>query len=249
MPPSTVEEIPMTTARRTIALLAALAPAARAVEAPPPRQITVTGEAEVKVAPDQVLLTLAVETSDKDLVAAQRQNDERVKRVLALAAQFKIDPRHVQTAEISLQPRYETVDRKRVFLGYFATRTIVICLKEMTRFEDLLSSALRAGTNNVEGVDFQSTQLRKFRDQARALAVRAAREKATAMAGELGQKLGRPRTITENSSYASARRGNYQVQNVNASMSEPTASEGSDSFAPGQIGITASVTVTFDLAD
>ncbi|MEJ2068533.1 MAG: SIMPL domain-containing protein, partial [Deltaproteobacteria bacterium] len=56
-----------------------------ALEKSTPRLITVTGEAEVQVVPNQAILTLGVETGDRDLGIAKRENDERIKRVLALA--------------------------------------------------------------------------------------------------------------------------------------------------------------------
>ena len=44
------------------------------------RTITVTGDAEVRVVPDEVMLTLGVQTWDKNLDKAKRQNDEIVAR-------------------------------------------------------------------------------------------------------------------------------------------------------------------------
>ena len=48
------------------------------------RTIIVTGDAEVRVVPDEVLLTLGVQTWDKNLDQAKRENDEIVADVLAL---------------------------------------------------------------------------------------------------------------------------------------------------------------------
>ena len=56
-----------------------------ALEDPASRTITVSGEAEVKVVPDEVVLTLAVETHHKDLTEVKRLNDQRMKDVLAAA--------------------------------------------------------------------------------------------------------------------------------------------------------------------
>ncbi len=213
-----------------------------------PREITVSGDAEIKVVPDQVILTIAVETLDKDLLSAKQQNDERVKKVLAVTQQFKIDPKHVQTDQVTIELRTRNYNGKDEFLGFAVRKSVVICLKDMSRFEAVLMALLKAGTNRVDGVQFQTTELRKHRDAARLQAIRAAREKAVALAGELGQKLGRPRSIVENgvNPYARAT-GNYLQ---NASVAASGESGASDSgFAPGQISVSASVTVRFDLAD
>src|SRR5688572_16221831 len=70
------------------------------------RLVSVTGEAEVKVVPDEVLLTLGLETSSHDLAKAKLLNNDRVKGVMTIAREFKIDPRHVQVDFISIDPGY-----------------------------------------------------------------------------------------------------------------------------------------------
>ena len=50
-----------------------------------PRLITVTGQAEVNVVPDEVVLTLSVVTLYEKLSAAKAQNDAGVKKILRCA--------------------------------------------------------------------------------------------------------------------------------------------------------------------
>ena len=47
------------------------------------------------------------------------------------------------------------------------------------QFEELLSRVLLAGANHIYDIDFSTSELRKHRDAARALAMKAAQEKAT----------------------------------------------------------------------
>jgi len=220
-----------------------------------PRLITVTGQAEVRVVPDEVILTLGVETWDKNLETARSRNDEIVKKVLALAADNDIPPAHIQTDYISIEPRYKDgYYEERDFVGYFVHKTIVITLRDLSRFEGLLSGALTAGVNYVQGIEFRTTELRKHRDEARALAIQAAKEKATALAGELGQTVGEPQTILEDqsgwwsgySAWWGSRWGGTMSQNVIQETGE-TAWTGDSSVAPGQIGVSARVTVSFEL--
>src|SRR6185295_9069527 len=103
------------------------------------REVIATGQAEVKIAPDEVLLTLAVESLDKDILAARAKTDDRVKKVLALTGSFKIDPRHVQTDRITIDARFRNGDRTDL-IGFVARKSIVICLKDLSRFEELLTA-------------------------------------------------------------------------------------------------------------
>jgi len=222
-----------------------------------PRLITVTGEAEVRVVPDEVILTLGVETWNKDLQAARGANDAIVARVLALAGQYGIEPRHVQTDYVSIEPRYRNgYYEERDFVGFFVNKTIVITLRDLSKFEDLLADSLSAGVNYVHGIQFRTTELRARRDEARALAIRASKEKAVALAGELGQKVGEPQTIQEDqagwsspyNSWWSSRWDGGMAQNVIQESGVGAAWSGDGSLAPGQIEVTARVTVAFELS-
>ncbi len=213
--------------------------------------ISVTGDAEIKVAPDEVILILGVETSDRNLSTARRQNDDRIKRVIALTKDFGIDSKYVQTDQMSVDPRYKSsyyIDSE--FVGYFVRKTVVITLKDVSKFEDLYAAMLTAGANHVQGVQFRTTELRKYRDQARALAIQAAKEKAMAMAGGLSQQIGEPQTIQENYSnwysWYDSRWDSGAAQNVVQNVSGGSIGE-EGTFAPGQISVSARVTVVFGM--
>ena len=221
------------------------------------RLVSVTGEAEVQVVPDEVVLTLGIETGDNQLAVAKSQNDAIVKKVLALSTEFGIAPEHVQTDYIGVVPRYpsgcyELCDP----IGFVVHKSVVITLGDLTKFEDLLTSVLDAGVNYVQGIEFRTTELRKYRDEARALAIRAAQEKAAALAGELGEKAGQPQAIQEQQSSWWSGYGAWWGSQGGSAMTQNTVQEyqgaplGVDSsVAPGQISVRASVAVSFELTD
>ena len=216
--------------------------------------ITVSGDAEIKVVPDEVILILGVETSDKNLKIAKSLNDERIKKVLALAKDYGISSQHIQTDYISIQPEYRDYRVTGELLGYVVRKTIVIRLKDIPKFENLLSDALEAGVSYVHGIEFRTTELRKYRDQARAMAIKAAQEKATALANEVGRKAGKALSIGE-TAYGSwsgynawwgNRWGGGVAQNVTQNAGGLSPGD-AGSLAPGQITVRATVSVTFAL--
>ncbi len=109
----------------------------------------------------------------------------------------------------------------------------------------LISRDLRSST---DGIEFRTSALRKHRDTARAQALKAAREKATAMAAELGSKVGKPLSITESASsfgmrsWGGGSRGGGMQQN--SFSGGGGSSESTEGFAPGQIAVSAAVNVT-----
>jgi len=220
----------------------------------PQRTVSVMGDAEVRVAPDEVILTLGVETWDKDLNTATEECDSRSKKIIEVVEAMGIRSAHIQTDHLSVEPRYESDWKRRSFLGYLVRKTIMVTLKEVKRFEELLSTALENGANYVHGIQFRTTELRKYRDQARKLAVKAAREKADLLAGELGQNTGRPSSIREESSgwwnwynrWWGSRGGRMMTQNVIQEIGGSEA-QNSTSMRPGQIHVQARVSVSFEL--
>src|SRR5712692_5399946 len=108
------------------AIVFAISVEAVAQNSVPPPLITVSGQAEVRVPPDEFVFTLGIESVDKDMLAAKKRTDDSVKEVLAIAKRNNIKPEDVQTSFISVQPKYNTDDLeytarqsvKREFVGY-----------------------------------------------------------------------------------------------------------------------------------
>lgn len=220
-----------------------------------PRTITVNGEAEVRVVPDEVLVTIGIETLNKDLLKSRADNEERLKRILTSAKLNGVEAKYIATDYVGIEPRYEWQNGRNEFVGYTVRRSLVLTLRALAKFDPILTACLEAGANSVQGVQFRTSDLRKHRDQARVLAVKAAFEKATSMAKELNQKIGRPHTILETSDrwwsgYGSAwntgGRSSSLMQNA-----VQTTSSASDSTlgttSPGMLGISAAVQVIFEL--
>src|SRR4030095_15404328 len=96
--------------------------------------ITVTGQAEIMVVPDEVAFSLRVVTMEKDLPTAQAKNDQVVKSLLALARQYQIPPAKVQTGYINVSQRFsdeEATKKPSVFLGYTVTKSVAIILQDV----------------------------------------------------------------------------------------------------------------------
>jgi uncharacterized protein YggE len=59
--------------------------------------ITVKGQGEIKVVPDEVVISVYVSNRDKNLASAKKLNDEKARKVLALTQKYQIAPEDVQT--------------------------------------------------------------------------------------------------------------------------------------------------------
>ena len=221
-------------------------------------KITVNGEAVVNSKPDKIVITFGIETWDKDIMVAKNKNNGILKKAISAIKESGIPEKEIQTDYLSIQPRYEDNYEKEDFIGYFVRNTFVVTLEDTDKVEELVTNVLQSGVNYIHNIDFQTTEFKKYREQARELALKAAKEKADKMAMVLGQSIGAPIQIDENYTgspwwYSSSwsawgyNRFSSMSQNVVQNIGSSSAGDISDTIALGKISIRANVSVTFEL--
>lgn len=214
--------------------------------------ISVTGEAEIKVIPDNVVITLGIETLDNSMVDAKAENDKLVKSITKAIKKLGVDKSEIHTDYLNVEPKYKRRNEPDTFLGHNVKRRIVVTLKDISKFDEFISDVIEAGVSRVLNVRFNTDDLRKYRDQARAMAIKAAADKARDLTAEIGQTVGKAIKIREG---RSARRSwysgwdwdrHYGSGTFNASQNVASPESGKDTpMAVGKISVTASVSVSF----
>ena len=200
-------------------------------------QISVSGEGKIKAIPDQVFISIAVETKGTNSTDVKKQNDATIEKALQFITKFKVPKSDVQTKSISLNPQYDYEKKKR---NYNATQTIEILLKTITQYDGLMEGLVDAGINRINGVEFKTSKLIEYQSEARKLAMKEAKLKAEDYVFVLGQKVGKAITITDNTQ-------NFYPQPMYAmktmAMDQEVATR--ETLAIGEINITATVNVSF----
>lgn len=209
-----------------------------------PPLVTVTGTGEVKVEPDEIVLNIGIDVRDKSLDVARKQNDERVIALLNFLKKSGIDSKYIQTTNLSVYPHYVGEYGQTTPEYYMTQKSVSILIKNVKRFDEILTGIYKTGANRVEGITYLSSDLQKHREQARKLAIQAARQKAQSMTGELGNKLGRVYNITEQG--VPGYPGPLHRAQMANKMSEASMADGSGpTIALGQLVISQSVEVSF----
>lgn len=231
-------------------------PAAAAEEAcDNSRSVRVSGAAVVYVIPDRALLQLGVQSNGATPDAVRSNNAQDIQKVIRAISALGVESKDIATDYYIVYPVYEDYNSLMI-KGYRIDNTVSITLRDVNLVDDVLVAALQAGANEVQDVQFYSSELRKFRDQARTLAMTAAGEKAQALAEAAGAQAGCILTISENtwSQYYGSWRGGRETalwaQNVaqNASPSQGESTQMDDSpITLGQIAIRAEVDASYSL--
>jgi uncharacterized protein YggE len=225
-------------------VLCVLAGLGAAEDRSPSKVVRVVGTSEVKVVPDRAVIEVGVEKQDSSASVAKHAEDAAARRILTTLRGSGVEEKDVQTTFLSLQPQSYT--KKGVRISYFvAAQTMTITVRDLPKLDTLLEALIKAGGNRIDSIGYETSDLRKYRDQARELAVKAAREKAGDLAKALGQDIGKAQSIEEVPESESI--VNTRFNSYNAWANSAPAKMVAPSISVGQKSISASVMVSFEL--
>jgi uncharacterized protein YggE len=218
------------------------------------RTIQVSGAAVVNVTPDRVLIQLGVQSNGVTVNEVESANTRAIRQVVQALRGQGIAEKDIATDWYIVEPLYDDYDSLYI-KGYRINNLVAVTLRDVKKVSSVIAAALKAGANQVVDVEFYTSQLRTYRDQARELAMKAAGEKAAALAGAAGAAPGCVLSIGENSwSYFNSwwYRGNQNLwaQNVVQNAGSGSGTSGAGDEGPvslGQISVRAEVTVVYGL--
>ena len=218
-----------------VSLLLALAGAAVAQE--PPRQITVQGAAEADAVPDLATVTAGVDTRAETAAAALAANSETMTAILAAIEAAGVEPRDVQTSQLSLSPVYEPfrddAEGPPAVVAYEASNLVTVRVRAVDELGAVIDALAEAGANRLQGVSFDVSEPRPHLDAARERAVADARARAELYAGAAGVTLGPVVSIRET------------VEMPGAVMMRAEAADAAVPIAAGTVTLSAQVEVVY----
>lgn len=212
-----------------------------------PRRVSVTGTSVTRVQPDTVVWNVTVRRTNRDLAKAQEECNETVTNVLALRSQLKIQPEDAQTGYLSIQKVFDRDQFGNVtsFRHFEVVRTVTLRQSDTKLFDEILARLV--ATADVEvSYQLESSEYHKQRAATRLEAVKAARDKASAMTELLGAKLGRVLRIAEPRETSGSHFSNVS-NSISAAPREVEPDDAPGTFAPGAIEIKVSIDVDFEI--
>jgi len=208
------------------------------------RTIEVTGNGEAHVAPDVASLNLAIETHAATAQQSAGQNAALAQKVVD-ALNTKLQGKgKVWTGGYSLYPEYSESPRpndKPVVTGYRAENSITVETGEIGMLGGLIDTAIDAGANRINFLNFTLRDESLARSRAIALAAKDAQTQADSLAKSLGVKLGpviKATTEAEARPMPVMRMG---AMAMSSSMGAPTPVQ------PNEVKVPATVSITYQI--
>lgn len=206
-----------------------------------PRYITVSANADVDATPDQAELSFELVSENPDLNTAKTKNDQLVERMLTVAREFNIPREKVATSGVYVQPEYDyKPDAPRKLRGYRVSRSMQMTIQPLDVSEKVLTKLVSAGVDHVGGVQFTLANPDEVEAKAREKAIAKAKAKAESITASLGVKLGRVLSIQESGGY-------HKQPPMPMLRAQAMSVDASPPALPGQVQISQSVTLTFEI--
>ncbi len=169
--------------------------------------ITVSGEGEVFAVPDIASFTFSIIEESKVAADAQGVATGKVDRALALLKEKGVEDRDVKTTGYNLYPLYEYTQKsctqfscppgERILKGFEVNQTIAVKVRKTDSAGDILAGIGEIGVGNVSGLEFTIDDDESLKAEARESAIANAKERADALADDLGVKLVRIVSFSE----------------------------------------------------
>lgn len=249
---------------RTLTVLflsaALLAAPAQAQELAAIRSITVSGQAQRKVVPDEAHINVNLNAQDKDMAKARAAHQQKLARLLALVDKAGIDEKKVRSQSSNVQPVYTyrndgKGNNQRVFEGYRVQTSLDITVGDTSKLGGLMDSIARAGFEqgantewgNLISVYYTLADPDKLRDDLLVQAIANARAKAERMADAADAKLGAVYQINEQgtSQFVPMLARPAAPMMMKAGMADAAMTEAAP--PAGEQEVQSNVTVTYEL--
>lgn len=176
-----------------------------AADAPLQREVTVTGQGQMEIAPDQAVISLGVTHHAEEASLAMRQVSSDMVDVISALRDLGIEGGDLQTSQVSLNPiwsksgSYDSGGDRRI-TGFSASNTLMLRVRDLDRLGEVLDHVLQAGANRFQGLRFSISDQSALDEQLRNRAMEDAFKKAGDLAAAAGLELGPVRVITDHGS-------------------------------------------------
>jgi uncharacterized protein YggE len=201
--------------------------------------VTAPGTGKASAIPDMATMSFGVTAQAKDAKTALDQVSADAAKITDALKKAGVADKDIQTQDVSVFPQYDPNNGK-VITGYQATLSVSAKVRDIASLGKVIAAATAAGADQVNGPTFGLSEQSPYQDEAIQNAVDDARRQADAMAKASGKSVGQVLSISSAGVNAP---GPISFSAADVAPGAPK----SVPIQPGQLDVTANVTVVFEL--
>lgn len=201
--------------------------------------IHVDGSSMVSVVPDQAHLTMSFALRGDDTRALERTVTHQISTLSRALHDYGVMESDINASSIRIQPqyRYDQQRQQQVEQGFLVERSIGLTLRDLKQLAAIIQLATEHQVSSVSPPHLSSSQQEQAYRQALEKAFEQAKQRAQRLASLAGLSLGQARLINASQGY----RPPMPV----ATRAVMAMAEDTSGYEPGELNVTASVTVEF----
>jgi len=204
------------------------------------RTFSVSGEGKEIVIPNIAEIRIGVVSEGKDLTELQKENSEKMNKIINFLKEKGIDEKDIQTENYLVSPKYDYSKPPYKIVGYTINQDLKVKVRDLSKIGEILSQAINYGANNVSGPNFTVDDKEVYLEKAREKAIKNAKEKAEKIAKSAGFRLGKIIRIIESSPFEP-----IPVMLKEMGTGGPLTSQ--PQIEPGSQEIKVQVTITYEI--
>lgn len=164
-------------------------------------RFSVIGSGTVYAKADIANITIGLKTEVKKTAAeVTKENSEQMNDIIEAVKELGVEEKDIKTTDFRLNPVYTWVEKEgQKLLGYEISQNISLKVRDLNKISDIITQATDKGANQIGNISFTIDDEYELKNEARKLAIEKAKEKAEAIATESGMKLGKIKSVYENS--------------------------------------------------
>ena len=176
--------------------LGACSPTIVANPAPPLRSMNINGTGQVFLTPDIAYIYIGVHTEMDTAAEAVQANNSETQQVIEALKEAGVAAKDIRTTNFSIWPNQQySPDGQPTGTRYVVDNSVFVTVRELENLGDLLDSAVAAGANSINSVQFDVADKTEALKEARDQAVEDAKTQAQELADASGVKLGEIQAI------------------------------------------------------
>lgn len=199
--------------------------------------VTAGGTGTVTAPPDVAEMYFGASFVAEDAKSALDQASKAADDITAAVKGAGVAAEDIQTANVSVYPEQSGDGQSIQITGYRASIQVRVKLRDLKAVGSVISAASDAGANEIGGPTFTLSNDAPVRNDAIELAIDDARTRAEVMAKAAGKKLGEIVSVSET---------NVSIPPIYYDVAAKASAE-SVPIEPGQLDVSSSVTVVFEL--